>query len=77
MANALVAAGRAFVKPLRYGGEELFPDFVLVDDAPYTDVEVWGRARSGELRTPQAREAGQLPHVGPYFAGVGRARSAT
>jgi hypothetical protein len=42
MADALVAAGRAFVKPLRYGGDAVFPDFVLIDDDPGTYVEVWG-----------------------------------
>lgn len=43
MADALVSAGRAFVKPLRYDGDDaVFPDFVLVDDDPETYVEVWG-----------------------------------
>lgn len=44
MADALAAAGRAFVKPMHYDGSEVevFPDFVLVDDAPETYVEVWG-----------------------------------
>lgn len=42
MADALVDAGRAFLKPLRYDGDGVFPDFVLVDDAPETYVEVWG-----------------------------------
>lgn len=42
MATALVAAGRAFVKPLHYDGGEVFPDFVLIDDDPETYVEVWG-----------------------------------
>ena len=45
MANALVAAGRTFVKPLRYDGDEVFPDFVLVDVDPQTYVEVWGVQR--------------------------------
>ncbi|GAA2798678.1 hypothetical protein [Saccharopolyspora taberi] len=31
MADALAAAGRAFVKPLHYDGGEVFPDFVLVE----------------------------------------------
>jgi hypothetical protein len=31
MATALVAADRAFVKPLHYDGWAVFPDFVLVD----------------------------------------------
>lgn len=42
MADALAAAGRAFVKPLHYDGEGVFPDFVLVDESPETYVEVWG-----------------------------------
>ncbi|RAS59545.1 uncharacterized protein DUF1173 [Lentzea atacamensis] len=42
MADSLVSAGRAFVKPLRYDGDGVFPDFVLVDDEPETYVEVWG-----------------------------------
>lgn len=43
MADHLVAAGRRFVKPLRFDHvEEVFPDFVLVDDDPPTAVEVWG-----------------------------------
>ncbi|MGW4527858.1 DUF1173 family protein [Amycolatopsis sp. NPDC004378] len=43
MADALAAAGRAFVKPLHYdGADAVFPDFVLVDEDPETYVEVWG-----------------------------------
>ena len=42
MADALVAAGRAFVKPMSYDGDGVFPDFVLVDDEPETYIEVWG-----------------------------------
>lgn len=44
MADALTAAGRAFVKPLRYSHDgDVFPDFVLVDDPDReTYVEVWG-----------------------------------
>lgn len=42
MADALAAAGRSFVKPLRYDtSEAVLPDFVLVDQ-PRTYVEVWG-----------------------------------
>lgn len=41
MADALIAAGRSFVKPLRYEAEdEVFPDFALVDEDAV--VEVWG-----------------------------------
>ncbi|MBN3761088.1 DUF1173 family protein [Burkholderia sp. Ac-20365] len=43
MADALVEAGRSFVKPLRYDGiEDTFPDFKLLDTSPATVVEVWG-----------------------------------
>lgn len=42
MAGWLVAAGREFTKPLRYGGDGLFPDFVLTDTDPPTIVEVFG-----------------------------------
>ncbi len=43
MAAALVAAGRGFVKPLRYDlSDDLLPDFVLVDVTPHVAVEVWG-----------------------------------
>jgi Protein of unknown function (DUF1173) len=43
MADALLAADRAFVKPLTYDGgrEAVFPDFVLTDE-PRSYVEVWG-----------------------------------
>ncbi|SLI00684.1 Predicted transcriptional regulators containing the CopG/Arc/MetJ DNA-binding domain [Mycobacteroides abscessus subsp. abscessus] len=42
MADALAAAGRSFVKPLRYDtSEAVLPDFVLLDQ-PRTYVEVWG-----------------------------------
>ncbi|MFD4358054.1 DUF1173 family protein [Nocardia sp. NPDC058518] len=41
MADALIAAGRSFVKPLRYDVEDgVFPDFALVDEDAV--VEVWG-----------------------------------
>ncbi|MFC7345053.1 DUF1173 family protein [Saccharopolyspora griseoalba] len=43
MADALATAGRAFVKPLHYAGEDqVFPDFVLIDGDTETFVEVWG-----------------------------------
>lgn len=43
MADALVAAGRSFTKPLCYDGvAETFPDFRLVDTDPHTVVEVYG-----------------------------------
>lgn len=42
MADYLASAGRAFVKPLRYEGDAVFPDFVLTDTAQTTYVEVFG-----------------------------------
>ena len=43
MADHLVAAGRRFVKPLRYDQQDaVFPDFVLTDVRPPVYVEVWG-----------------------------------
>ncbi|WP_188196646.1 DUF1173 family protein [Nonomuraea sp. SYSU D8015] len=43
MADHLVAAGRAFIKPLRYeAGTAVFPDFVLIDVEPRLCVEVYG-----------------------------------
>ena len=46
MIDALLAAGRRGVKPLRYDAraDVVFPDFVLVDDPEAADtvVEVWG-----------------------------------
>jgi hypothetical protein len=42
MAEALVDAGRAFTKPLRYDGESEFPDFRLQDQDGECVVEVWG-----------------------------------
>jgi hypothetical protein len=43
MADALIAAGRSFAKPLRYDqGDALFPDYVLVDVEPNVAVEVFG-----------------------------------
>lgn len=59
MADALVSAGRAFVKPLRYGGGDIFPDFVLVDGpGPETYVEVWGvRGRESYDKRKRAKQA--------------------
>ncbi|MEV5703572.1 DUF1173 family protein [Actinoallomurus sp. NPDC052274] len=52
MAGHLAAAGRSFVKPLRYDGDAVFPDFIVIDTDPHTYVEVYGiRGRVGyELR---------------------------
>ncbi|WP_043727570.1 DUF1173 family protein [Kutzneria sp. 744] len=44
MADALISAGRVFIKPLRYDPDLMatLPDFVLIDTDPPTYVEVWG-----------------------------------
>ncbi|WP_431929916.1 DUF1173 family protein [Nonomuraea jabiensis] len=43
MTDHLVAAGRAFLKPLRYeAGAAVFPDFILIDVVPRVCVEVYG-----------------------------------
>ncbi|MGA5441919.1 DUF1173 family protein [Streptomyces griseoincarnatus] len=43
MANALTDAGRAYIKPVRYDGNDaVFPDFVLTDTRPHSYVEVYG-----------------------------------
>jgi Protein of unknown function (DUF1173) len=43
MADALVAAGRSILKPLHYDRDDaVMPDFVLLDTAPATYIEVWG-----------------------------------
>ncbi|MGW6202102.1 DUF1173 family protein [Streptomyces sp. NPDC055089] len=43
MADALAAAGRAFIKPLRYDtADAVLPDFVLTDVTPAEYVEVYG-----------------------------------
>ncbi|WP_280373021.1 DUF1173 family protein [Nocardia abscessus] len=43
MAAALVAARRAFEKPLRYDSTKLvLPDFILIDTPVRTVIEVWG-----------------------------------
>jgi Protein of unknown function (DUF1173) len=66
MADALVAAGRTFVKPLRYDRGAVFPDFVLVDHEPETYVEVWGvRGREHYETRKRAKQA--------YYRTAGRA----
>ncbi|MFT7871297.1 MULTISPECIES: DUF1173 family protein [Amycolatopsis] len=58
MADALTAAGRAFHKPLRYDGTEVFPDFVLVDVDPETYIEVWGvRGRESYEARKRAKQS--------------------
>jgi hypothetical protein len=43
MANRLVAERRVFEKPIRMTeGDEMLPDFVLLDTRPATHVEVYG-----------------------------------
>lgn len=58
MARALVQAGRAFEKPLRYdGAAELFPDFRLLDTKPATVIEVWGMATPNYLDRQRTKRA--------------------
>lgn len=58
LADALVAANRGFVKPLRYAGDAVFPDFVLVDRDPHVFVEVWGvRGRESYERRKRSKQA--------------------
>jgi hypothetical protein len=58
LADALVAAKRAFVKPLRYTGTTVFPDFVLVDHEPEVYVEVWGvRGRESYEKRKRAKQS--------------------
>jgi hypothetical protein len=58
MAEHLAAARRRFVKPLRYDSSEaVFPDFVLLDDEPYTVVEVYGiHGRESYERRKRAKQ---------------------
>lgn len=42
VANALVRTGWSFVKPLRYEGEEVFPDFEVLGPGFSYPLEVWG-----------------------------------
>jgi hypothetical protein len=66
VANALVEEGRAFVKPLRYTGqEEVHPDFVLTDTKRPWYLEVFGMATPQYLERKRAkithyRESGKL-----------------
>ncbi|MDT7783022.1 MAG: hypothetical protein QOF58_1441 [Pseudonocardiales bacterium] len=58
MADALVAARRAFIKPLRYDGDGVFPDFVLIDDERETYIEVWGvRGRESYETRKRAKQS--------------------
>ncbi|WP_063917844.1 DUF1173 family protein [Nocardia africana] len=47
--DALVRAGRAFLKPCRYDGDAVFPDYVFLDQ-PQSFMEVWGREDDAEYR---------------------------
>ncbi|MCZ1011970.1 DUF1173 family protein [Streptomyces lydicus] len=59
MANALTAARRGFIKPLRYDGTDaVFPDFVLTDTDPHQFVEVYGiRGRETYDRRKRTKQA--------------------
>ncbi|TQM01623.1 DUF1173 family protein [Pseudonocardia kunmingensis] len=60
MADHLAAAGRPFIKPLRYDHREaVFPDFLLLDTTPNTLVEVWGVTGREEY---EARKQQKLAH---------------
>ncbi|MEV1294908.1 DUF1173 family protein [Pseudonocardia sp. NPDC049635] len=60
MADALSAAGRSFVKPLRYDATTpVLPDFVLTDTDPHTVVEVWGM---GEREDYTTRKRDKIAH---------------
>ncbi|MGV9638068.1 DUF1173 family protein [Nocardia rhamnosiphila] len=55
MADALIRAGRAFIKPLRYDTHDaVFPDFVLTDTPERTVVEVWGMPGREDYETRKA-----------------------
>lgn len=59
MANQLAAAGRAFIKPLRYdAAEAVLPDFLLTDVTPWHVVEVYGiRGQEAYERRKRAKQA--------------------
>jgi hypothetical protein len=49
MATAMIEAGRAFVKPLRYDQtQDMLPDFIIVDEKPPIFVEVFGVTNNPE-----------------------------
>jgi len=58
MADALSAAGRAFIKPLAFdGGHDIvLPDFVLTDQDPSVFVEMWGLPGRVDYETRKARK---------------------
>ncbi|MFR9753751.1 DUF1173 family protein [Nocardia sp. 004] len=60
MADALVAAGRSFVKPLTFDSKTsaVFPDFVLTDESN-TYIEVWGLPGRESY---EQRKAAKLAH---------------
>ncbi|WP_157227776.1 DUF1173 family protein [Nocardia asiatica] len=42
-ADELARVGRRYIKPLRYDGSAVFPDYILTDENPPAYFEVWGR----------------------------------
>ncbi|MGP3950877.1 DUF1173 family protein [Streptomyces sp. 7N604] len=58
MANQLAAAGRSYLKPLRYDtSDAVLPDFLLVDVTPWQVVEVYGiRGRESYERRKRAKQ---------------------
>lgn len=57
MADALAAAGRAFIKPLPFdaGHDIVLPDFVLTDLDPSAFVELWGLPGRDDYENRKAR----------------------
>lgn len=69
MAQALAAAWRPFVKPLRYDSTEaVFPDFLLTDTSPPTPVEVWGITGRADY---EARKREKQQHYAQASGGEG------
>ncbi|CAB3805034.1 hypothetical protein LMG28688_06092 [Paraburkholderia caffeinitolerans] len=60
MANRLVAERRRFEKPIRMAeGDEMLPDFVLLDTHPATHVEVYGMNGVASYERRKAEKQGQ------------------
>ncbi|MUL78834.1 DUF1173 family protein [Mycolicibacterium sp. CBMA 226] len=67
MADALAAAGRAFIKPLTFdaGHDVVLPDFVLTDQEPSGFVEVWGLPGRAEYEARKARKVAHYQRGAP------------
>ena len=81
MADRLVGAGRAFVKPLRFdqGDDLLFPDYIVDRRRAPRRGRGLGGEGPGNLRPPAANQARPLRTKRPYAAAaaVGRHRTAS